>query len=158
MHWLLTTHVRRYNKQHHASGHVYQGRFKAFAIEQDDHLLTVLRYVERNPLRANLVGQAEAWLWSSLRWRTEPTLLPFLEPSPISLGNCWTAEVNAPQTESELARLRVSVNRASPFGSPAWTAATAHRLDLEPSLEDSGRPRKPERRPRSRTDGPGLFA
>ena len=51
MQWLQTTHVRRYHAHYHASGHVWQGRFKAFPIAEDDHLLTVLRYVERNPLR-----------------------------------------------------------------------------------------------------------
>src|SRR5262245_1466092 len=52
MQWLLTAHVRRYLKHYASSGHVWQGRFKAFPIEEDDHLPTVLRYVERNPLRA----------------------------------------------------------------------------------------------------------
>ena len=47
MQWLLTTHVRRYHKNHATSGHVWQGRFKAFPIQEDEHLLTVLRYVER---------------------------------------------------------------------------------------------------------------
>jgi len=54
---LLTTHASRYNRAYGLKGHVWQGRFHAFPIEQDDHLLTVLRYVERNPLRANLVGR-----------------------------------------------------------------------------------------------------
>src|SRR5437762_176909 len=70
MQWLLTSHVRRYHRHYHGSGHVWQGRFKAFPIQQDEHLLTVLRYVERNPLRAKLVRQAEAWAWSSLSWRS----------------------------------------------------------------------------------------
>ena len=61
MHWLLTAHVRRYQRHYHATGHVWQGRFKAFPIPDDDHLLVVLRYVERNPLHAGLVGRAEAW-------------------------------------------------------------------------------------------------
>src|SRR5208337_2834380 len=61
MHWLLTAHVRRYQRHYHATGHVWQGRFKAFPIQDDDHLLVVLRYVERNPLHAGLVGRAEAW-------------------------------------------------------------------------------------------------
>ncbi len=51
MHWLLTTHVRRYLRHYRSSGHVWQGRFKAFPIQEDEHLLVVLRYVERNPLR-----------------------------------------------------------------------------------------------------------
>lgn len=48
MMWLLTAHVRHYHQHYHSSGHVWQGRFRAFAIEEDDHLLTVLRSIERN--------------------------------------------------------------------------------------------------------------
>ncbi|WP_202802903.1 transposase [Singulisphaera acidiphila] len=66
MQWLLTAHARRYHRHHHTTGHVWQGRFKAFPIEADEHLLTVLRYVERNALRAELVVRAEDWRWSSL--------------------------------------------------------------------------------------------
>jgi putative transposase len=72
MGWLLTAHVRRYHKHYRSSGHVWQGRFKAFPIQEDDHLLSVLRYIERNPLRAKLVAKAEDWSWSSLRYRLEP--------------------------------------------------------------------------------------
>ena len=42
MQWLLTSHVRRYHRWHKSSGHVWQGRFKTFPIEQDEHLLTVI--------------------------------------------------------------------------------------------------------------------
>lgn len=47
-------------------GHVYQNRFKAFAIESDDRYMNTLRYVEANALRAGLVHAAEDWPWSSL--------------------------------------------------------------------------------------------
>lgn len=43
------------------------GSLQGFPIEQDEHLLTVLRSIERNPLRAGLVAWTEDWLWSSLR-------------------------------------------------------------------------------------------
>ena len=66
MQWLLTSHVRRYHRHYRGSGHVWQGRFKAFPIQQDEHYLSVLRYVERNPLRAELVDRAQVWPWSSL--------------------------------------------------------------------------------------------
>ncbi len=49
MHWLMTTHVRRYLMRYRSSGHVLQGRFKAFPAQEDEHLLAVLRYIERNP-------------------------------------------------------------------------------------------------------------
>ncbi len=59
MHWLLTTHVRRYQQHYHSSGQIRQGRFKALPVQEDDHLRVVLRYIERNPLRAALVERAE---------------------------------------------------------------------------------------------------
>jgi putative transposase len=58
MQWLSTSHSHGYRMRYGGSGHVWQGRFKAFPIQQDDHLLTVLRYVERNPLRGGLVSVA----------------------------------------------------------------------------------------------------
>jgi putative transposase len=45
MHWLMTTHVRRYLRHYHSSGHVWQGRFKAFPIQDDEQLLVVMRYI-----------------------------------------------------------------------------------------------------------------
>ena len=58
--WLTVTHAQRWHAHYHSSGsgHLYQGRFKSFPIESDEHLYTVLRYVERNPLRAGLVERA----------------------------------------------------------------------------------------------------
>jgi putative transposase len=54
MQWLLTTHARRYRRHYSTSGHVWQGRFRAFPVQDDDDLVTVLRDVERNALRAEL--------------------------------------------------------------------------------------------------------
>src|SRR3984957_4727001 len=61
--WLTLTHTQRWHAHRHSAGrgHVYQGRFKSFPIEKDEHLLTVLRYVERNALRARMVERAEDW-------------------------------------------------------------------------------------------------
>ena len=61
LHWLLTTHVRRYLRHYGHSCHVWQGRFKAFPIEEAEHFLTIFRYGERNPLRrAGGAGRALA--------------------------------------------------------------------------------------------------
>src|SRR5437763_12062268 len=61
--WLTQTHSQRLHAHRHTAGtgHVYQGRFKSFPIERDEHLLAVLRYVERNALRARLVQRAQDW-------------------------------------------------------------------------------------------------
>src|SRR3990172_9968876 len=86
MQWLLTSHVRRYHRHYHSSGHVWQGRFKAFPIEQDEHLIPVLRYVERNPLRAKglPVRKAERWPWSSVGTPGKDVERPALDPGPVA--------------------------------------------------------------------------
>jgi hypothetical protein len=56
-----------YHRHYGTTGHVWQGRFKAFRVQEDEHLATVLRYVERNALRAEVVSRAEDWNWSSLQ-------------------------------------------------------------------------------------------
>ncbi len=55
---LLVSHTQRYHRFHGSGGHVWQGRFKSPVVQDDEHLLTLLRYVEANPLRAKLVQQA----------------------------------------------------------------------------------------------------
>ena len=70
--WLTLTHTQRWHAHRHSAGcgHVYQGRFKSFPIQEDGHFYTVARYVERNAQRAKLVRKAEAWQWGSLfRWQ-----------------------------------------------------------------------------------------
>lgn len=70
--WLTHTYTMRWHAHYHTSGtgHVYQGRFKAFPVETNEYYYTVMRYVERNALRANLVERAEAGRWGSL-WGRE---------------------------------------------------------------------------------------
>jgi putative transposase len=143
MQWLLTAHVRRYHRHYGGSGHVWQGRFKAFPIERDEHLLTVLRYVERNARRAKLVDRAEAWPWSSLAWRPSGQRLALLSDWPVACPRNWVATVNAVQSEAKLTALRQSVARGTPFGEERWTRRVAKRLGLESSLRPRGRPKKP---------------
>lgn len=146
MHWVLNTHVRRYHKHHGSSGHIWQGRFKAFPIEEDEHLLRVLRYIERNALRAKLVRRAENWEWSSARfWQAGATRPSYLTVGPVARGRQWLESVNQALTTAELEALRKCVNRGAPYGSPAWVEQTAERLGLQSTIRARGRPRKEER-------------
>jgi len=145
--WLTHTHTQRWHAHYHSAGtgHLYQGRFKAFPIEEDDHLYTVLRYVERNPLRAALVKRAQDWRWCSL-WHRGGTELdrvrPLLHPWPLPLPNDWLKRVNQPETEAELDAVRRSVTRGQPFGSEEWEERTAKALNLEYTFRNPGRPKK----------------
>lgn len=141
-HWLFTTHVSRYHRKHKTSGRIWQGRFKAFVIEEDSHLIAVLRYVERNALRANLVDRAEHWLWGSLRWRYSSTPPLQLAAPPVPLPVDWVAHANEAQTAAETSAIRTCVNRQRPFGSSGWVALKARDLGLLNSVASVGRPRR----------------
>jgi putative transposase len=157
LHWLLTTHACRYQKSYRRTGHVWQGRFKAFAIQEDDHLLSVLRYIERNPLRAGLVTPAAGWRWSSLRWHLHGPQLPFLHAGPVPRPVEWAAWVNAPQTEAELVAVRRCVQRGTPFGAAEWVGTMVGRLGLECTVRPRGRPRGQPRPPGAKLQVPTLF-
>jgi putative transposase len=151
MHWLTTTHARRWQLAHGTSGDgaVYQGRFKAIPIGGDRHFLWVCRYVERNALRARLVERAEAWRWSSLGCREQWTAAwPCVRPAH------WCEYVNLPQTEQELRVFRTAVSQGLPYGEAEWVVRTRERLGTLPR-----RPRGQPRRkcPQEMTPDPLTF-
>lgn len=143
--WLTVTHTQRWHAHRGTggTGPLYQGRFKSFPIQEDDHLRTVLRYVERNALRAGLVRRAENWRWGSLHHRVHGGG-PSLDTGPGPLPQGWVEYVNRPETEAELAALRQSALRGAPFGTESWRERTAAALGLEATLRPRGRPRKKE--------------
>jgi putative transposase len=146
MHWLTLTHVARWqqSKGRVGYGHLYQGRYKSFPVETQDHFYQVVRYVERNPLRAGLVQEADAWRWSSL-WRFcrgSPGQKSLLSNWPVARPRGWLRHVAEPQSEAELEALRGCANRGTPLGSPEWTRRIAKHLGLEHTLRPRGRPRK----------------
>jgi putative transposase len=142
MQWLFTTHARHHHEKYATTGHVWQGRYKHFVVQNDHYLLALLRYVERNALRAKLVSRAEEWRWGSLNWRTRRDSTLALTPPPLALPSWWTEFVNQPQTAAELDAIRTCVNRQRPFGDPSWIAEKARDAGLEQTLISVGRPRR----------------
>ena len=143
---LTVTHTQRWHAHHHTAGTgpLYQGRFKSFPIQKDDHLLTAGRYAERNPVRAKLVPRARDWRFGSAWWRTQKQLPAWLLPLkrwPVDVPRDWPAWVDRPETTAELESLRQSVKRGRPFGSERWQKRTAAKLELESTLRPRGRPR-----------------
>jgi putative transposase len=146
MAWLTLTHTQRWHAHYHntGTGHLYQGRFKSFPVQEDEHLLTVCRYVEWNALRAGLVTRAEDWRWCSLWQRLHGTASAqtVLREWPVPCPSSWLEEVNAAQTLGELEALRRCVRRGQPFGEDTWVETTVKRLRLERTMRPQGRPRK----------------
>ena len=131
--WITVTQTQRWHVHHHSSGSgpVYQGRFKSFPVQTDEHFLMVARHVERNALRAGLVERAEQWPWSSL-WR-------FVQEDGKSseILSQWPME-----RPSELEDLRSSAQRGRPFGSEDWTVKIAKQLGLGSTMNPRGRPKR----------------
>jgi putative transposase len=144
---LTVTHTMRWHAHYHTggTGHLYQGRFKSFPVQSDEHLLTVMRYVERNPVRAQLVARAEQWRWGSA-WARRPAAgaAPcwLVTPRDPTVPRQWLRWVNEAQTDAELQVLRNCIRRSCPFGDDGWAASSAARLDLQSTVRPRGRPRK----------------
>jgi len=147
--WVGVTHVRRHHEQYHhrGGGHLYQGRFKSFPVADDEHFLSLCRYVEANALRSELVVQAEEWQWSGLWRRLHRGKGLTLSAWPVKRPAGWIERVNAALSKEQLAGLRECVQRGRPMGSASWVQATAARLGLGVPLRGPGRPRKTSNNP-----------
>ena len=146
MKWLTMIHTQRWHVIHNTTGtgHLYQGRYKSFPIQDDDHLLTVIRYVERNPLRAGLVEKVEDWQWGSA-WRREYGTFEqalLLDTWPVPIPKLFTEFLNQKESSDSLFDIRKSVNKGLPFGVGKWVNDTAKLLRLESLFRPVGRPRK----------------
>jgi putative transposase len=148
---LLVSHTQRYHRFHHSGGHVWQGRFKSPVVQDDEHLLTVLRYIEANPLRAQLVERAGDYRWSSFRahglGETDGLLDRVEAYEGLAVQRSarlrrWSAYVHQTPEEAELAALRRSSETGLPFGERTWVERLCKRLDLDLTIRPRGRPRK----------------
>lgn len=139
MHWLTTTHTRRWHSEQETTGngHLYQGRYKSFPVESNEYLRQLIRYVERNPVRAKLVPRAEQWAYSSL-YRRQHKKDRWLADTIVPLPRNYLDWVN--ETETDLDRLRTSVNKGTPFGSDAWVMTTVEMHGLHVTISGRGRP------------------
>ena len=129
LHQITTTHVRRWHRFHNSDGegHVYQGPFKSFPVQDDEHFYSVCRYVERNAVRANLTTRVEGWVWCSCwaRRHVGDSRSLHLANWPLALTDDWVDWVNQPLTQPELRSLRTSARRGRPYGESAWQQDTA---------------------------------
>ena len=144
--WLSHTHAMRWHVSHGTvgRGHLYQGRFKSFPVQEDEHFLTLCRYVERNALTAHVVERAEDWRWCSLgvRENGDEQLKAILSPWPVDRPARWVRLGNQSLTAKEQEALATCVSRNRPYGDPEWQDQQAKRLGLQHTFRREGRPSK----------------
>jgi len=97
--WLSSSHATRFRfaSGTRGRGHVYQDRYTSLPVRSEDHYLTLVRYIEANPLAAGLVTRAEHWPWSSLTDRLSGRRR-IAKPGPVALPRDWVQIVNARST------------------------------------------------------------
>jgi len=143
---LTQTHARRHRSARNAvgDGPLYQGRYKSFPAEQDEHFLMLCRYVERSALRAGLCRRAADWQWGSARARSRgpADLRALLSEWPVDRPRHWVDLLNEPQPADQEQRVETSLARGRPLGDANWVTRTAARLGLTHTLRPPGRPRK----------------
>ena len=120
MQWLGTSHVRRHHSRFETigGGHLYQGRYKSFLVENDSYLLTVLKYIERNPVRASLVKAPDAWRWGSAYRRLHGTAKEraLLAESPVPLPSDYREWIKYPDPAEEQEKIRDLIRRGEAYG------------------------------------------
>jgi len=145
MQWLTLTHTQQYHvwKQTTGHGHIYQGRYKSFLVEKDSYLLAVLKYIERNPVRAKLVRTVEAWRWGSgyRRIRGSKKEQALLAELPTDLPRNYRVWVNQADKEDNLNEIRTSVIKGKPLGTMGWVERMVERFDLTATMRGRGRPK-----------------
>ena len=144
MRWVTLTHTQRYHASHGTTGigHLYQGRYKSFPVQGDSHYLTVLRYIEANPLHAAIVDNPNNYFWSSFAARKGLEKPFVLSDGPVVLPANWPQLVNRNITRKDRDRICNSITRGTPLGTPSWIERTAAKLSLESTLRPRGRPKK----------------
>jgi putative transposase len=144
--WLTHTHAMRSITRRNVIGlgPLYQGRFKSLPVQDDEHLLTLLRYVDGNPIRAQLASHAAEWRWGSEGARRAGIreLTPMISSWPIPRPRDWARHIEVAPTPAQAEQIRECIRRSRPLGDPNWTTATARRLHLQWTLRPQGRPRK----------------
>ena len=144
MRWITLTHTQRYHASHGTVGigHLYQGRFKSFPVQDDSYYLTVMRYIEANPLRAKLINNIADWPWSSFAIRLGADAPFALSKGPIDLPRNWSKLVQDQLPTDQADKLTNSLIRGTPLGQPDWTQKTAKKMNLQSTLNPRGRPKK----------------
>jgi|SRR3989344_6007827 len=146
MHHLTNKHTRQVHTSTGTvgSGHLYQGRYKSFLIDSGNYLLAVIKYTERNAVRAKLVSLCEDWRWGSAWRRTYGTAQQkkLLNTPPVQFPDNYLKWINTADQLEEVATIRKSVNKGIPYGREVWIDKMVTTYHLETTLRSAGRPKK----------------
>jgi putative transposase len=142
--------VQHFNRSHSRTGTLWEGRFRSHLVDSDSYLFQCQRYIELNPVRAQMVSQPWMYRWTSYRANAglEASLLVVPHPNYLALGanleECATRYrtfFREPPGIAELADIRRCINTGSSFGSRDFLIQLEERLGRRPDAAARGRPK-----------------
>ena len=146
--------VQYFNYTYQRTGTLWEGRYRATLLDTDQYLLTCYRYIELNPVRAEMVENPANYPWSSYRFNAQGMPDPLVVPHALywKLGHdpqerqaAYRALFRGQLDESALAEIREATNKAWLLGNDRFRAAIEQQLNRRPAP----RPRGGDRRSRS---------
>ena len=122
--------TRRVNFREGWRGHLWQGRFSSFILDQN-HLLAGTRYVELNPVRAGMVKNPQAWRWSSAdaHAQRKDDILVRTRPLLAMIKSPWKKFLSVGIQESEMDLFRKHERTGRPIGDDAFIDRLERLLD-----------------------------
>jgi putative transposase len=115
-----------------------------YLVDSDAYYFSLIKYIERNPVRAKLVEKCENWQWGSAWRRTqgEKSGNKLLNELPQALPENYQLWINTVEKENELEQIRSCVNKGAPYGKGKWVDMMVKEHNLESTQRAGGRPRK----------------
>jgi putative transposase len=137
------TYAEMFNGVYGKAGHLWEGRFSSYVMDEQ-HLWNAVRYVERNPVRAGLVGIAEEYRWSSAAahcgLRNDPLLSSRFPPEEkMKTWSDWLSGIESPKV---LHQIRQQTQTGHPCGNKDFLEDLGHRLGRPVVIRPRGRPRQ----------------
>lgn len=140
------------NRCYQRTGTLWEGRFRASMVQEEDYLLTCYCYIELNPVRAAMVELPEDYPWSSYRANAMGAADPLVTAHPLYLALGATPEARreayraifATHLDPDLVRdLRACLQTGTPLGNDRFRAQIEQALGVKVGHSTRGRPRKP---------------
>jgi putative transposase len=151
MHWVGQSYVQAFNARHKRCGALWQGRFKSCLVQSERYLLTVMRYIELNPVRAAMVHAPEDYRWSSVHTHLARARDPLISPHPLylAMGRDETERARAYQqwlgagiAPDDLQQLRAYANQERALGDVRFQRMVETTLGRPAAYRPRGRPRR----------------
>ncbi len=141
--------VQYINRSYHRTGSLWEGRFKSSLVQEEEYLLTCMRYIELNPVRANMVNDPAQYRWSSYRRNGLGQADERITPHPLYLElgkgdgirqEAYRALFRSELDDAALSDIRLALAQGQPLGSERFSEIMCAAVGVRRTQRRPGRP------------------